>query len=193
MIFFCLTLALVAPRQAAVVRIPVGVVAPTSVSDSLVNRVCAEADAIWRPQGIAFVCHRVDAHDKASDWLDVTIDDLRADREPEHALGWITFINGVPERSIHLSQACVERLLDGEPGLRGITITPHEILVGRALGRALAHELGHYLLQSDVHTPHGLMRAAWTAEESFDVGRGGFTLTPNERATAIARFNQHGH
>ena len=33
------------------------------------------------------------------------------------------------------------------------------------LGRALAHEVGHLLLQSRGHSPSGLMRAVWTDEE----------------------------
>jgi hypothetical protein len=33
------------------------------------------------------------------------------------------------------------------------------------LGRALAHEVGHLLLQATGHSPSGLMRAVWTDEE----------------------------
>lgn len=33
------------------------------------------------------------------------------------------------------------------------------------LGRAIAHEIGHQLLGSNDHTPRGLMRETWTAEE----------------------------
>lgn len=190
MIALCLTLSLLAPNEVPVVRIPVGVVAPAGVGDSLVRRICAEADAIWRPAGIALSCRRLDTADQAGDWLGVTIDDVGACGEPDHALGWITFADDVPGRSIHLSQASAERLFDGTPELKDFTVALHEILVGRALGRALAHELGHYLLQTKTHTSHGLMRAAWTAEESFDIGRGRFTLTPMQRAAAV-QFAQH--
>src|SRR5262249_59808629 len=37
-----------------------------------------------------------------------------------------------------------------------------EILLGRALGRALAHEIGHFLLDTREHSTHGLMRAEFT-------------------------------
>jgi len=33
------------------------------------------------------------------------------------------------------------------------------------LGRAIAHEIGHQLLGSNDHSPHGLMRETWTADE----------------------------
>ena len=33
------------------------------------------------------------------------------------------------------------------------------------LGYAMAHEIGHLLLGTDAHAPHGLMRAGWTLDE----------------------------
>jgi hypothetical protein len=33
------------------------------------------------------------------------------------------------------------------------------------LGRAIAHEVGHLLLGTNRHAPHGLMRASWTAAD----------------------------
>lgn len=38
-------------------------------------------------------------------------------------------------------------------------------LVGQAVGRVLAHELGHYLLASRQHSPRGLMRASFSLDE----------------------------
>jgi hypothetical protein len=35
--------------------------------------------------------------------------------------------------------------------------------VGELLGRTLAHEIGHLLLGTNAHAPHGLMRASWSA------------------------------
>jgi hypothetical protein len=36
---------------------------------------------------------------------------------------------------------------------------------GELLGHAAAHELGHLLLRSAAHTPDGVMRAPWEAED----------------------------
>jgi hypothetical protein len=47
-----------------------------------------------------------------------------------------------------------------------------ERLLPRALGRALAHELGHYLLARRAHSPTGLMREAFRPEDLADQGEG---------------------
>src|SRR5262249_3192437 len=90
-----------------------------------------------------------------------------------------------PERFIHLSRVSAEDLLRSTPGLDGGTVASHEALIGRALGRALAHELGHYILRSKIHTGRGLMRASWTSAQTFAFNRNQCELTPEERATAL--------
>jgi len=166
--------------------ISVAVFAPEDMTDSLVYRICAEAEAIWGSAGIAFEWHRLRPSDHAPAWaLDVTIDNRRTNAASDNALGWLTFTSAGPDRSIHLSRACAEDLLRGTPGLTNVTITVHETLVGRALGRALAHELGHYLLRSKAHTPRGLMRADWGAGAFFSFDWDRFEPTPEQRAAAL--------
>jgi hypothetical protein len=67
-----------------------------------------------------------------------------------------------------------------------------ERIVGRALGRVIAHELGHYLLGSRDHASTGLMRAVQRTDELFDGPRGGFTLSPSEvrrlKSQVVARI-----
>jgi hypothetical protein len=165
--------------------ISVAVFAPEDVTDSLVHRICAEAEAIWGSAGIAFEWHRLSPRAQPPAWtLDVTIDDRRTNGASDNALGWLTFTSAGPDRSIHLSRACAEELLLGTPGLTNVTITAHETLVGRALGRALGHELGHYLLRSKAHTSRGLMRADWGAGAFFSFDRDRFEPTPEQRAAA---------
>ena len=41
----------------------------------------------------------------------------------------------------------------------------------RALSRAVAHEMGHYLLQSKIHGKHGLMRDHLTADDIMQAQR----------------------
>jgi hypothetical protein len=100
------------------------------------------------------------------------------------ALGWLTFTGDGPDRFIRLSRASAEELLRSKPGLNDPTISSHEASIGRALGRALAHELDHYVLRSKVHTRRGLMRAVWTSDQTFALFRDGFGLTSQERSTA---------
>ena len=101
-------------------------------------------------------------------------------------MGWIRFTEAGPEPSIHLSRAGVEELLLHTAGSNSLTRFTHETLVARALGRALSHELGHYLLRSPTHTSRGLMRAAWSSEDFFGIHRSRFELTAAQQHTAAA-------
>ena len=76
---------------------------------------------------------------------------------------------------------------------------------GRVLGYAIAHELGHVLLQSDAHATAGLMKGIWSKSDwqraavsiiSFSPAdvRQIATLhkrTPDENATQLASLNAH--
>ena len=164
--------------------IQVAVFAPSDINESLVNQICAETEAIWGPAGIKFDWHRVTSKDAARTWqLAVAIDRHRRPN-PQGALGWIKFTPDGPDKSIHLSSARAEELLLETPGFGNIAIVTRETLIGRALGRALSHELGHYLLKSKAHTPRGLMRAIWPSDEFFAIRRNGFELTAGERQAA---------
>jgi hypothetical protein len=185
---FLTTLALVAGEPSAT-PMAVAVVAPPDFTDAMVNRICTEAEAIWAPAGMAFEWTRDASNEDASRLaIEVTIDDRRPPVGRDGALGWLTFTGDHPDRVIHLSRASAEDLLRGSPGLIDATITSHEAFIARALGRALAHEMGHYILRSKVHTPRGLMRAAWTSSQTFAVSRDGFALTAQERATAAGNL-----
>jgi hypothetical protein len=92
-----------------VVAIAVAVVAPRDVTDSLVNRICAEAEAIWAPAGIALEWNRDASKDEARRLvIEVTIDDRPAPVGRDGALGWLTFTRDSPDRFIHLSRASAE-------------------------------------------------------------------------------------
>ena len=76
----------------------------------------------------------------------------------------------VPSRA-----ALGDSLLDGRTGSGVlITIDPHLVGTiaaqagtspGLVLGRAIAHEVGHLLIGTARHSPHGLMRALWSQKE----------------------------
>jgi hypothetical protein len=52
----------------------------------------------------------------------------------------------------------------------------YERRLGVVLGRAVAHEIGHYLLQTNTHAKRGLMRAKIEAREFADLRSGSFRL-----------------
>jgi hypothetical protein len=51
---------------------------------------------------------------------------------------------------------------------------------GRVLGRALAHEIGHFLLRSRRHSDVGLMRPRQSVFDLVAAGRQTFTLSASE-------------
>jgi hypothetical protein len=178
-------------QREALPPIQVAVLTAPNVSQSLVNGIFAETQAIWGPAGIRFEWHRMASEDASRPFrLEVTIDDRRNSvSERQVALGWTRFRGDRPEPSIHLSRSSAEEMLHVAAGLDNGTIAMHEALIGRALGRALSHELGHYLLKSKAHTARGLMRANWPSDEPFAIARRGFELTAQEQETAA----QHVH
>ncbi|HKB11332.1 MAG TPA: hypothetical protein VKD69_11775 [Vicinamibacterales bacterium] len=50
----------------------------------------------------------------------------------------------------------------------GLPAAMAETFLGRALGRALAHEIGHYLLGTREHSAHGLMRPRFTPQDLLE-------------------------
>jgi hypothetical protein len=58
--------------------------------------------------------------------------------------------------------------------------------LGVVLGRAVAHEIGHYLLQTSTHATHGLMRATIDVREFADLRRGSFRLDDAAQAHLAA-------
>jgi len=193
MIVLCVMYLLWLSGEPTVPAIPVEVVVADGITDSLAHRICAEAETIWRPAGLTFDWHiTFDRHRiKPADAphhsaVSITIGNGRSEVNPDGALGWITFTADRPSHSIYLSRATAEAMLDHTPGLSIATFTAQEILIGRALGRALAHELGHYFLQSKVHTSAGLMRSARPSNEFFGLMRDGFQLTREQQATAVS-------
>ena len=171
--------------------IPLGVLAPGDVTESLLIQVFDEANAIWGPAGIVLDWHRITSKEADADGrVTVEIEDDRRDfGGRRRALGSIPFTAKGPAPSIHLSLSAAEAMIRETPVVIDATIGMHETLMGRALGRALSHELGHYLLKSKGHTRQGLMRATWPSAELLSIDRRGFELTAEERAAA-ERANQ---
>jgi hypothetical protein len=51
-------------------------------------------------------------------------------------------------------------------------------LIGQVLGRAIAHELGHYMLASAEHAPIGLMRATHSIDSMLSPSDHDFQVPP---------------
>jgi len=107
-------------------------------------------------------------------------------------LGWIEFRAESPLQDVYVSFANAIQLLDASDFVVGrvstMTIKERYVLLGRAMGRALAHEIGHYLLGSKTHTSTGIMQARRGAAELFSSSRRGFQVEGNQRQMIAARL-----
>jgi hypothetical protein len=182
----------------------VTVTTAADLSPSLVKALLAEADAIWRPSGITMLWQAAarivrpveqrEAGPFVPNSLNVVIGENRGGGTSSRVpLGWIVFDDvTVPEQEIYLSYANARQMMEQARGVVGLIdqmpIMQREILLARAMGRALAHELGHYLLASKAHTERGLMKAIMTASELFMPDARAFRLEPAQRRSVAARL-----
>lgn len=159
------------------VHVAPGIPAPI-VPDAL-----AEAAAIWRGAGLTL--HWVVDPAESNCSLHVVIENAAPGGSHRMLpLGWIGFDADEPTEEIHVSFSNAVALLQDVKGAAEefrLTAAERDALLSRALGRALAHELGHYLLGSREHTRTGLMQTARPATDFFEPGHGRF---------AIARFQE---
>jgi hypothetical protein len=200
-------LASTSPIEAAPASSPpviVNVVEAPGVPATVVSRLLLEADEIWRAAGVTFVWRRAqpavpdprtpDTGAVVPTTLRVVIGhDKGVARDHRTPLGWIVFeAENVPQQEVYLSYRNAWTLLAASRvvvgGIEQMPIARREILMARAMGRALAHEVGHYLLASKVHTKRGLLQASRTAAELFAAERNGFRVDLWQRQTIAARL-----
>jgi len=176
----------------------------TEMPPRLVPRVLEEANAIWNAAGVTFVWRRVSPQAAARmdqvpspTALRIVIGTARGiGRENRIPLGWIQFDDDGPAREIYVSyRNAVQYLTDSEAQVgiaTQMTVLEREVYLSRAMGRALAHELGHYLLASKEHTRRGLMQATHTASDFFDTQRRAFAIDAAQRQSVAARLRPDG-
>jgi len=143
-----------------------------------------EVDAIWAPQAV-----RIEwSHAGAPGCVRVVIDrPAPALPSPGGEERWSVaatrVVAGRVSPPMYVSVDAAERVVRAAsppysaPALAGLMVT-------RVLGRAIAHELAHILLNTRVHAPHGLLRATFTADDFVFPGLEGFTLDTEQLARA---------
>jgi hypothetical protein len=158
---------------------------PTSLTADSLYTAIAEADAIWSAHGVTIRL----APATGSLPADAIVVRIAIARRPSShtagssgALGSIDFDGtGTPIPVITLYLRELIEMIAGSNGRgSGGDFAPmilRERAIGRAVGRVLAHELGHYLLCSRAHQRSGLMRAVHTAADLAGPDRGMFSLS----------------
>jgi hypothetical protein len=166
------------------VHVAPGVPAPI-VPDAL-----EEAAAIWRGAGLTL--HWVVDPAEPGCSLSVVIENTAPGGSHRMLpLGWINFEADQPTEEIHLSFNNAVTLLEDVKGADEafrLTTAERNAMLSRALGRALAHELGHYLLGSREHTRRGLMQTARPATDFFERGNGRFAIAPSQERIVASRW-----
>jgi hypothetical protein len=156
-----------------------------------------EVSAIWRQYGIEIVWEERWTPDRPKPDLWVQFVDLALKSKNMHgapAVAWIPFSEGVPMPYVRVSKPNATALLntrswfDGRP-LTSATEDLRDQALGRVIGRAVAHEVGHFLLAAQTHAPNGLMRAALDPERMVNPGTEHFKLNAGDvRALRAARI-----
>jgi hypothetical protein len=164
------------------------IAAAPGVSNEIVSGTLNEAAAIWKAAGLTLQW-RVSNHlltQIEPSAVQVILDDARGTAsEGELPIGWVGFgPSGLPAPLLHLSRRNANQLLDTAAAYRNRPSSYKELLMARALGRALAHELGHYLMASKSHSPSGLMKGRRFVDEFFSPTRRGFQLDDAEQRLA---------
>lgn len=169
-------------RLALVVAVEQDTTAPLDAS--ALAAVDQEVGRLWRPYADVTVRAEADAPMVAADdVLTLVITDMSHSGD---GLGWIEFVDGRPTHTIYVSRAEALRLAAvGRVGGREIADWPlamrHVFLV-RAVARAIAHEVGHYLLRSREHAATGLMRPRFTVSELMDASAAKYRLEAAQEA-----------
>jgi hypothetical protein len=157
------------------------------MSPPLESSAMEEVIRIWTPYGVDVEApHSPGARRNSAVRLAVVLKDLPAGRTEATPLGSIEFLNGVPERTIVMYPKAIERLVStvalyGRDNREWPGKFRHSVL-GRVLGRALAHEIGHFILRSSHHSPAGLMRPILAVADLVGPDRRPFFLSGSDAA-----------
>jgi hypothetical protein len=148
--------------------------------------VVKEAARVWAAYGIAVDGPTEDARGRPGTiTLHVSMAQRPARGTSDQSLGSIVFHDGVPEPSISLYVASADDLIstatEYDPSHWPVAF--HNELLARVLGRALAHEIGHYVLRMRGHSTVGLMRAVHPITELMEIRGGNLALSPGDRET----------
>jgi hypothetical protein len=146
-----------------------------------------EATLIWAQYGVDLIATNPDTPCRdGAIAIAVVLVDHPESPVPDSALGSIVFVEGGPGSQILMYPNAIVALVSTATVLERSepewpTMLRHVVL-GRVLGRALAHEIGHFLLRSRDHSTIGLMRARQSVADLVAPERNRFTLSQDEGA-----------
>jgi len=172
------------------------VISTVPLPDRVLETIVEQAAAVWAPYGVTVTATRqlARSQDWRGEWITLVIRDAtphepgRVTRGTRRQLAGLTFAGGVPG-SMMTASWDVARELVRSAGLS--RLADGDTLAARLLGRAVAHELGHYLLKTRDHAARGLMRVAFTVRDVVDDDLTAFSLEPAQLMALEADFASH--
>ena len=154
-----------------------------TVSQRRANVTVAEAAAIWAPYDVEVRGDGCAPSDHAIT-LNVAFAGHHGAATQDGTVGSIEFASDTPRPNVSLYAADIHESVEAMLGAatRAWPDVQRDDVEGRALGRALAHEIGHYLLRTREHARSGLMRANQPIPTLIERDRRRFSLSPSEIA-----------
>jgi hypothetical protein len=154
-----------------------------------------EVSAVWRRHGVSILWGTEGEEDAAPASVTLVITD-EGPREVSgwnRNLGWMRFgAGGEPQNVLWVSAPnAIALAAEARAGGRPVGELPARMAAGftaRMIGRAAAHELGHYLLATPRHSRHGLMRPTFQPWEAGSTETGLSSLDPSQLAALRTRF-----
>jgi hypothetical protein len=159
-------------------------------STSILTILKDETEGIWRPYGVQVEWADAQVGEVAAEGFFVeAVIDRRSDgpADPDRAVLGRAVVTQDPLGAgpIRVSFDATERMLLRRPS-SGPFVGERDM--GRALGRVLAHEIGHVLLAVRQHDRSGLMRAVFTPAELGAPDREAFRLTNDDLGRLRSRI-----
>ncbi len=146
--------------------------AATSLPETARASMMTEAATIWRNQGVAIewlpaTAQRPVSHNRLRVLVVERKQSAAHPGEPFTVGELLRPLNGHPVAMMSIESA--QRLVASVRGRAGYELVAvDQRRLGLVLGRALAHEIGHYLLDTHTHARQGLMRPQFNALEFTD-------------------------
>jgi hypothetical protein len=164
------------------------------IADPIVRTAVQEAADIWAPYGLALKRGPAACDRTTGDTLVLAVEaaDRVAPGRIGVVLGEVTFRpDGTPEPKVSLFLNALLTLIAETRALSLATLQSprvlRDLIIGRAVGRVLAHEIGHYILATRTHGTTGLMRSSQRSDDLVAPSRAGFKLSAVEAAQMLAR------
>ena len=142
---------------------------------------------IWKPAGIGVTSGRYAEPAKPGDMV-ISLRMLGTPaRKSDQSLvlAWASLSpGGAPTPALFVSMPAVSELLS-KTMVRGRPLTQRpralrDYLIAKAIGRVVAHELGHYLLHTREHARSGLLRPEYSADDLIAPGLQPFRVPAGE-------------